>query len=302
MRHYDHHHATVAETRACEMQRRSGTTAPAPARQAAPQASTGSGSIVLDRLRRQAGQPAPSVCRTNTTATRPAVAAASLRDGAAYAARPAHPNRIKFAKDLIRKRYTADLTKRAADVVLLVIDDKPVTASEIAFTIDELLAAPRLDAEQAANRADTLDRYAAMRGTPQAEPTPQPERTDRGALWAEWRALAAALVETSSHPSGARFAIENRAGANDLSFWWVSAHKGSRGPFFKLRQVIGGGRREEVRDPQRMIDIAKRINEAGALEAMLRFGRELGTCGHCGRDLTNEESRAAGIGPVCRTK
>lgn len=34
--------------------------------------------------------------------------------------------------------------------------------------------------------------------------------------------------------------------------------------------------------------------------AMLKFGTEIGSCGHCGRTLTNAESRAAGIGPVCR--
>jgi hypothetical protein len=37
-------------------------------------------------------------------------------------------------------------------------------------------------------------------------------------------------------------------------------------------------------------------------EAMLRYGRELGACGHCGRTLTDEESRAYGIGPICRQK
>lgn len=36
--------------------------------------------------------------------------------------------------------------------------------------------------------------------------------------------------------------------------------------------------------------------------AMLRYGREIGVCGHCGRTLTNEDSRAAGIGPVCAGK
>lgn len=33
--------------------------------------------------------------------------------------------------------------------------------------------------------------------------------------------------------------------------------------------------------------------------AMLRYGKELGHCGHCGRTLTDETSRARGIGPVC---
>lgn len=36
--------------------------------------------------------------------------------------------------------------------------------------------------------------------------------------------------------------------------------------------------------------------------AMLRYGQELGKCGHCGRTLTDEESRAYGIGPICRAK
>jgi hypothetical protein len=45
-----------------------------------------------------------------------------------------------------------------------------------------------------------------------------------------------------------------------------------------------------------------KIAAAGTKEAMFRYGREIGACGHCGRTLTNEESRAAGIGPVCRGK
>jgi hypothetical protein len=34
--------------------------------------------------------------------------------------------------------------------------------------------------------------------------------------------------------------------------------------------------------------------------ALLIYGQEIGRCGHCGRTLTNEESRSFGIGPVCR--
>lgn len=45
-----------------------------------------------------------------------------------------------------------------------------------------------------------------------------------------------------------------------------------------------------------------KIATAGVQEAMLRYGREIGSCGHCGRVLTNEESRQSGIGPTCRSK
>jgi hypothetical protein len=36
--------------------------------------------------------------------------------------------------------------------------------------------------------------------------------------------------------------------------------------------------------------------------ALTRYGREIGECGECHRTLTNEASRAAGIGPVCAAK
>lgn len=48
--------------------------------------------------------------------------------------------------------------------------------------------------------------------------------------------------------------------------------------------------------------ILNQIRKDGTQAAMLRYGRELGVCGECGRTLTNEESREAGIGPVCRAK
>lgn len=36
--------------------------------------------------------------------------------------------------------------------------------------------------------------------------------------------------------------------------------------------------------------------------ALLRYGKELGHCGHCGRTLTDADSRAKGIGPICAAK
>jgi hypothetical protein len=40
----------------------------------------------------------------------------------------------------------------------------------------------------------------------------------------------------------------------------------------------------------------------GPKAASVRYGRELGVCGVCGRTLTDAESREAGIGPVCATR
>lgn len=132
-----------------------------------------------------------------------------------------------------------------------------------------------------------------------APTTPAPE--PKADTWAEWRALAAELVEAGG-PTGARFAVETEAGSdNDLAFWWIVKHEGPMGTRYFLRQVIGGQGPVRVRmSPEAMISIARKIKAAGPLEALLRFGRELGSCGHCGRDLTNQVSRDFGMGPHCR--
>lgn len=56
-----------------------------------------------------------------------------------------------------------------------------------------------------------------------------------------------------------------------------------------------------VRSPSARKEILDAIAEDPE-SAMLMYGQELGKCGHCGRTLTDEDSRAAGIGPVCRRK
>jgi hypothetical protein len=77
--------------------------------------------------------------------------------------------------------------------------------------------------------------------------------------------------------------------------------------FYKLRESKRGKRYlvAQVSDEERMVPwgealiVARRI-AADPMAAMLRYGTELGSCGHCGRTLTNDESRALGIGPKCR--
>lgn len=119
--------------------------------------------------------------------------------------------------------------------------------------------------------------------------------------WAEWRTLAAALVRVGGQ-HGARFAVATEKGAvNELAFWWIVKHDGPQGTRYFLRQVIGGQGATRVRmSPEAMISIAKKIQAAGPVEAMLKYGQEIGECGHCGRTLTNDESRAFGMGPKCR--
>lgn len=136
----------------------------------------------------------------------------------------------------------------------------------------------------------------------EARNQPAPVDTPRN-VWAEWRNLAGQLVAFGGR-HGARFAVDTEDGAvNKIAFWWVSSSEGPQGTRYYLRQVIGGQGPVRVRmSPDAMVSIARKIMAAGPEDALRRYGRELGECGHCGRDLTNDESRALGIGPVCRSK
>jgi hypothetical protein len=56
-----------------------------------------------------------------------------------------------------------------------------------------------------------------------------------------------------------------------------------------------------VRNPGTRADILAAIGTDPAA-ALRLYGREIGRCGVCGRTLTDEASRAAGIGPICADK
>lgn len=131
--------------------------------------------------------------------------------------------------------------------------------------------------------------------------TAEPASNPKANVWAEWRKLAAELTEFGGN-HGARFAVDTDEDAvNRTAFWWIVKHHGPNGTRYFIRQVIGGRDPVRVRiSPEAMIAIANKIFAAGPREAMLRYGREIGECGHCGRTLTNDESRAVGIGPRCR--
>jgi hypothetical protein len=56
-----------------------------------------------------------------------------------------------------------------------------------------------------------------------------------------------------------------------------------------------------IRSSKERAEILQKI-AMDPMAAMLRYGREIGICGLCGRTLTNDESRKRGIGPVCLAK
>lgn len=97
-----------------------------------------------------------------------------------------------------------------------------------------------------------------------------------------------------SVPDG-RYAVDTPTGVKFYIF--RTADTGSYHGFQFVSRQSGDNRLRISKDER--IFATKAVLEAGTMPAMLRYGRELGVCGHCGRSLTDEDSRARGIGPVC---
>lgn len=98
---------------------------------------------------------------------------------------------------------------------------------------------------------------------------------------------------TADVPAG-RYAVPNAEGV--LRFYKVDRPTEGRWAGYTFVKMYVSDQTVPVRTGRD--DVLRRIAE-DPKAAMLRFGQEIGQCGHCGRTLTDEASRAAGIGPVC---
>lgn len=92
-----------------------------------------------------------------------------------------------------------------------------------------------------------------------------------------------------------RYAVEENG---VLKFFRV---KNGRKAGFVFLDIQASDDWHAIRNVTRIREVLALIAQ-DAEEASLRYGRELGICGDCGRTLTDETSRARGRGPICDAK
>ena len=102
-------------------------------------------------------------------------------------------------------------------------------------------------------------------------------------------------------PAG-RYAVATEDGAtNALAFYKVDRPTEGRWAGYTFVKLIVSDDEQRLSRAASQAVLAK-IAEAGPAEASALYGHEIGSCGVCGRTLTNDESRARGIGPVCAAR
>lgn len=85
----------------------------------------------------------------------------------------------------------------------------------------------------------------------------------------------------------------------DLTF--LGLRRKNNGDVFIVHVVGGHGETDDMSFEWSMKAI-RALKTVDLKVARMLYGKELGHCGNCGRTLTNQESRAMGIGPECASQ
>lgn len=254
-----HSHETVAQVRSCQL----GGTAPAlPA-----PVSTSGGSVVMDRLRRQAQQPLPfrPVEMPGTSegaAERIRRQAVSTRYGSGSSYRSASPTinpatgkMVKYVSDLLAQR---EIPEAVAEPI-----GKAIEEGRLSFQAARLFIEAYKDAQRKASA--------------QTAPADAPALPDVPAGRYALRTDGVVKFYVLDRPDSGRWAghVFLKAQASDEKY--------------------------PIKNLTAKVEILGRISE-DIEGAQKLYGQELGRCYACGRTLTDETSRALGIGPDCRSK
>jgi hypothetical protein len=113
------------------------------------------------------------------------------------------------------------------------------------------------------------------------------------------REISRALSVLEAQVPSGRYAI---VAEGATKFYKIDKPKQGRWAGYVFIKVQASDEFHPVKNRNARVDVLHAIVSQGVQESMERYGRELGVCGHCSRTLTDPESIARGIGPICAGK
>ena len=206
-------------------------------------------------------------------------------------------NGRNYRAEMVRDDADALTLEAGQDDLLNLVPEVDVTdnrtAGQVKFMEDLINRLAKLDSETGRQAREYTDgmtergRWTAGRGGNAST------WIDR--MLAKEKALTAKVKAAPVAVADGRYAVEE-----DGVLRFFKVKNGNRAGFVFL-DIQASDEWHSVRNVARIRAILTLI-AVDAKAAMIRYGQELGECGHCGRTLTDAASRAAGIGPICASK
>jgi hypothetical protein len=109
------------------------------------------------------------------------------------------------------------------------------------------------------------------------------------------------IHETFPQHDSVRVAVA-LAGETDVRFFKIDVPRTGKYAGFVFIKEQAGSELWPVKGLDRQVAILTALRADEIMEWVEMYGRELGYCALCGRELTDAESRERGIGPVCLGK
>ena len=107
-----------------------------------------------------------------------------------------------------------------------------------------------------------------------------------------------ASVEWPKVPTGRYAYLKDESDPESVAFFHVVVKDNG----FPLLWIYTPQEEIAIRGFAQKKAILQKIVDLGPFECELLFGQKIGICSRCGSELTNPDSRAFGMGPVCRSK
>lgn len=97
-----------------------------------------------------------------------------------------------------------------------------------------------------------------------------------------------------------RYAVRHADG--DVKFYRIDKPQQGRWAGYVFLKIQSSDDEFSVKSAARQMAVYSAILDAGVKESSALYGVSIGSCGVCGRTLTDAQSIASGIGPVCASK
>lgn len=203
---------------------------------------------------------------------------------------------LAYITDLLRKRVLTDKQRGQFDQRLAqLMDAGELTVAKASEVITWLQGRPRVATGTMA-QAQATTQLAAAASRPE-DPTVEyvEVQTDKGT-----RKVGRVVLPDGTRVLAGSYGVDTSGDdrfTNDTSFFklWI---KDGYGKGWGVQLYVSDDTQRVRLAVPTQLDAIRRI-AADPMAAAALFGHEYKRCGVCGRGLTNDDSRARGIGPVC---